>query len=74
MANRRPYLAGVLRELLIPFFLGRDARKRESELLFALHWPRSNCSRGLGGRFWVEVHAISPNPAPPALRTAARIA
>ena len=32
LTNRRHYLAPILRELIIPFFLGKDARKLESEL------------------------------------------
>lgn len=42
LTNGRPYLAGVLQELVIPFLLGKDARALESELLFELYRHRSN--------------------------------
>ena len=42
LTNRRDYLAPILRELIIPFLLGKDARKLESELLFELYRHRSN--------------------------------
>ena len=42
LTNGRPYLASILQELVMPFFLGKDARKLESELLFELYRHRSN--------------------------------
>ena len=42
LTNGRRYLAPILRDLVIPFFLGKDARKLESELLFELYRHRSN--------------------------------
>ena len=42
LTNGRPYLATILQELVIPFFLGKDARALESELLFELYRHRSN--------------------------------
>ena len=42
LTNGRPYLASILQELVIPLFLGKDARKLESELLFELYRHRSN--------------------------------
>lgn len=42
LTNRRPYLASILNELVIPFFEGKDARRLESELLFELYRHRSN--------------------------------
>ncbi len=51
LANRRDYLVPILQELIIPFFLGKDARKLESELLFELYRSRSNYKlQGLA--FW----------------------
>ena len=42
LTNGRRYLSTILQELVIPFFLGKDARKLESELLFELYRHRSN--------------------------------
>ena len=42
LTNGRPYLANILKELVIPFFMGKDARKLESSLLFELYRHRSN--------------------------------
>lgn len=42
LTNGRPYLAGILRDLVVPFFLGKDARDLESSLLFELYRHRSN--------------------------------
>ncbi|MDE0108851.1 MAG: mandelate racemase/muconate lactonizing enzyme family protein [Bryobacterales bacterium] len=42
LTNGRRYLSSILQELVIPFFLGKDARKLESELLFELYRHRSN--------------------------------
>ena len=42
LANGRPYLASILSELVIPFFVGKDARDLESSLLFELYRHRSN--------------------------------
>ena len=42
LTNGRRYLGPILRDLVIPFFLGKDARKLESELLFELYRYRSN--------------------------------
>ena len=42
VTNRRPYLTPILKELVVPFFIGKDARKLESELLFGLYRHRSN--------------------------------
>ena len=42
LTNGRPYLASILRDLVIPFFVGKDARALESELLFELYRHRSN--------------------------------
>ena len=42
LTNGRKYLAPILQELIIPFFLGKDARKLESELLFELYRQGSN--------------------------------
>ena len=51
VTNRRPYLAGILEHLVIPYFVGKDARKLESELLFGLYRHRSNYKlQGLA--FW----------------------
>ena len=51
LTNGRAYLAPILRDLVIPFFLGKDARKLESELLFELYRHRSNYKlQGLA--FW----------------------
>ena len=58
LTNRRPYLAGILKELVIPYFLGKDARDLESELLFGLYRHRSNYKlQGLAlwsAQAWVE--------------------
>lgn len=51
ITNGRDYLAPILHDLIIPFFLGKDARKLESELLFELYRYRSNYKlQGLA--FW----------------------
>jgi L-alanine-DL-glutamate epimerase-like enolase superfamily enzyme len=51
LTNGREYLAPILNELIIPFFLGKDARKLESDLLFELYRDRSNYKlQGLA--FW----------------------
>ena len=42
LTNGRSYLASILQELVIPFFLGKDARKLEANLLFDLYRHRSN--------------------------------
>ena len=42
LTNGRRYLGPILRDLVIPFFEGKDARKLESELLFELYRHRSN--------------------------------
>lgn len=42
VTNGRPYLAGILADRVIPFFLGKDARKLETELLRELYRFRSN--------------------------------
>ncbi len=42
LTNGRHYLAPILKDLVIPFFLGKDARKLEAELLFELYRYRSN--------------------------------
>ena len=42
LTNGRRYLGPILRDLVIPFLLGKDARKLESELLFELYRYRSN--------------------------------
>ncbi len=42
LTNSRRYLGAILRDLVIPFFVGKDARKLESELLFELYRHRSN--------------------------------
>ena len=42
LTNGRRYLSSILQELVIPFFIGKDARKLESELLFELYRHRSN--------------------------------
>ncbi len=42
LTNGRPYLWNILKELVIPFFVGKDARELESRLLFDLYRHRSN--------------------------------
>ncbi len=42
LTNGRPYLASILEQLVIPFFVGKDARELESSLLFELYRHRSN--------------------------------
>ena len=42
LTNGRRYLGPILQDLVIPFFVGKDARKLESELLFKLYRHRSN--------------------------------
>jgi L-alanine-DL-glutamate epimerase-like enolase superfamily enzyme len=58
LTNERDYLAPILHELVIPFFLGKDARKLESELLFELYRHQSNYKlQGLAlwsPQAWVE--------------------
>ncbi len=58
VTNGRRYLAGILAELIVPFFLGKDARKLESELLHELYRYRSNYKlQGLAfwsAQAWVE--------------------
>ena len=58
LTNGRRYLSSILQELVIPFFLGKDARKLESELLFELYRYRSNYKlQGLAlwsAQAWVE--------------------
>lgn len=58
LTNGREYLAPILEELIIPFFLGKDARKIESDLLFELYRDRSNYKlQGLAfwsAQAWVE--------------------
>jgi len=56
--NGRPNFRAVLEDRIIPFFIGKDARLLESELLFALYRHRSNYKlQGLGfwsAQTWVE--------------------
>ena len=58
VTNGRDYLAPILEECVIPFFLGKDARKLESELLPELYRFRSNYKlQGLAlwsAQAWVE--------------------
>ena len=58
LTNRRRYFAPILKEMIIPFFIGKDARKLESELLFDLYRYRSNYKlQGLAfwsAQAWVE--------------------
>lgn len=58
LTNGRRYLSSILQELVIPFFLGKDARTLESELLFELYRHRSNYKlQGLAlwsAQAWVE--------------------
>jgi L-alanine-DL-glutamate epimerase-like enolase superfamily enzyme len=58
LTNEREYLTPILQELVIPFFLGKDARKIESELLFGLYRHQSNYKmQGLAlwsPQAWVE--------------------
>lgn len=42
LTNGRDYLAPLFRELFVPFFVGKDARKLESELLWDFYRHRSN--------------------------------
>lgn len=42
LTNGRRYLSPILQELVIPFLLGKDARRLESDLLFELYRHRSN--------------------------------
>ncbi len=42
LTNGRDYLAPLFKELFVPFFVGKDARKLESELLWDLYRDRSN--------------------------------
>ncbi|MGH9338153.1 MAG: mandelate racemase/muconate lactonizing enzyme family protein [Acidobacteriota bacterium] len=47
--SRASYLYPILQELVFPFFIGKDARKLESELLFELYRHRSNYKlQGIG--------------------------
>jgi L-alanine-DL-glutamate epimerase-like enolase superfamily enzyme len=51
LTNSRNYFAAILNELIIPFFIGKDARLLESELLFELYRYQSNYKlQGLA--FW----------------------
>ncbi len=51
LTNGRPYVASILRELVIPFFLGKDARDLGADLLYDLYRHRSNYKlQGLA--FW----------------------
>ena len=56
--NGRPYFQPILEQLIIPFFIGKDARQLESELLFELYRYRSNYKlQGLAfwsAQAWVE--------------------
>jgi L-alanine-DL-glutamate epimerase-like enolase superfamily enzyme len=58
LTNGREYLTPILQEQVIPFFLGKDARKLESELLFELYRYQSNYKlQGLAlwsPQAWVE--------------------
>ena len=58
LTNGRRYLAGILRERVIPYFLGKDARELETELLFGLYRHGSNYKlQGLAlwsAQAWVE--------------------
>ena len=58
LTNGRRYLRPILQELVIPFFLGKDARTLESDLLFELYRHRSNYKlQGLAlwsAQAWVE--------------------
>ena len=58
LTNGRRYLRPILQELVIPFFLGKDARALESDLLFELYRHRSNYKlQGLAlwsAQAWVE--------------------
>ncbi len=58
VTNGRPYLAAVLEQAVVPFFLGKDARTLESDLLFELYRHRSNYKlQGLAfwcAQAWVE--------------------
>ena len=58
LTNGRRYLRPLLQELVIPFFLGKDARTLESDLLFELYRHRSNYKlQGLAlwsAQAWVE--------------------
>lgn len=51
LTNGRPYLAPILADRIIPFLIGKDARKLESELLWDLYRHGSNYKlQGLA--FW----------------------
>lgn len=51
LTNRRPYFTGILRDRVIPFFIGKDARQLESSLLWDLYRHGSNYKlQGLA--FW----------------------
>ncbi len=58
LTNRRPYFHPILENHIVPFFLGKDVRKLESELLFELYRYRSNYKlQGLAfwsAQAWVE--------------------
>ena len=58
LTNRRPHFAPILENRIVPFFLGKDVRKLESELLFELYRYRSNYKlQGLAfwsAQAWVE--------------------
>ena len=51
LGNNRPYLAPILADRIIPFLIGKDARKLESDLLWDLYRHGSNYKlQGLA--FW----------------------
>ena len=51
LTNGRPYVAPILADRIIPFLIGKDARKLESELLWGLYRHGSNYKlQGLA--FW----------------------
>ena len=51
VTNRRPYLIPILKELIVPFLIGKDARQWETQLMWELYRYRSNYKlQGLA--FW----------------------
>ncbi|MDA1314779.1 MAG: mandelate racemase/muconate lactonizing enzyme family protein [Acidobacteria bacterium] len=58
LTNNRDYFAPILKELIVPFFLGKDARSLESDLLWDLYRHQSNYKlQGLAfwsAQAWVE--------------------
>ena len=61
LTNGRRYLGPILQDLVIPFFVGKDARKLESELLFELYRHRSNYKlQGLAPLVGAGVGRIRP--------------